>query len=89
MYIPSEIESKNLGFGKYMFEDIPAASYDLYVSYGSFSDIVKVDVPESAEIVSIKFSAEYDLVTELFDLYGNPVLNGDQEIDIIRNSKTC
>jgi len=36
MYIPSEIESKNLGFGKYMFEDIPAASYDLYVSYGRF-----------------------------------------------------
>jgi len=87
MHIPSEIESKNLGSGKYMFEDIPAASYDLYVSYGSFSDIVKVDVPESGETVSVKFSAEYDLVTELFDSHGNPVLNGDQEIDIIRNGK--
>lgn len=87
MYRSSEILSRSIGSGKYLFEKIPAAAYDLHISYGSFSDNININVPEVGDSTSIEFSAEYELVTELFDSQGNPISDGDKKVNIIRSGK--
>lgn len=85
MYNPWEITPENIGLGKYLFRDLPTASYELRISYGGFFDIKNIDIPETGDSTSIRFTATFDLSTELFDSRGNPIQDSNQKIDIIRN----
>ena len=87
MYSYSEIPPKSLGSGKFIFKNIPKAEYELYISYGSFSDKLNIEIKDKDEFANIKFSARYDLSTELYDSYGSKITDKKQEIDIIRNGK--
>ena len=87
MYIDSEIIPENLGYGIYFFKNIPEATYDLIISFGSFTDKKIVNIPNNGKTEEIKFSAHFNLKNEIFDSYGNQIKDGEQEIDIIRNNK--
>ena len=73
--------------GEYLFEKIPAAEYILYLSHGSFSDEIEINVPTKEKVANIEFKANYDLSIELFDSLGTPISNENKKIDIYRNGK--
>ena len=83
---PLRITPVDIGHGKYIFGDLPAATYELQISYGSFFDIKTIDVPEISD-TSIRFTAIFDISTELFDIRGDPIQDDNQRMDIIRNGR--
>jgi len=85
---PLEITPEDTGSGRYAFKNLPAASYKLEISYGSFSDEKIIDVPKIGETTTIKFTAKFDLSTELFDSRGDPISNKNLKIDIMREGQT-
>jgi hypothetical protein len=80
--IPEEIEQ-----GKFLFEDIPSGGYKLQISYANFIDEKALDLPYDNDLVIFKFSAEFNLVVDLFDLRANPLLENDINFEILRNGK--
>jgi len=85
MYDQIEIMPKNVGNGKYIFEKLPAAAYDIHISYGGFSDKESIIVPETGGYISMEFSALFDITTELFNSHGENLKANTQEISIFRN----
>jgi len=81
--LPTSIES-----GVYRFEDVPAAPYELHISYGGFSDTKTIHVPETGETTSMIFSATFDLNIEVFDARGNALRDEHQRIRIERDGIT-
>ena len=87
MYDQTEIMPKNIGNGKYIFEKLPAAAYDIHISYGGFSDKESIIVPETGDSISMEFSALFDITTELFNSYGENLQDNTQEISIFRSGR--
>jgi hypothetical protein len=77
----------DLGFGRYLFKDLPEASYNLYISYGGFSEIFTIDVPIENGLVDIKFNAEFDFKTLLYDSRGNRIDSKGKYINVFRENK--
>ena len=84
MYRPLEIIPKDMGNGKYLFERLPAATYEFQISYGAFSDRKTIHVPEDGNHASIIFTANFDLTTELLNSRGEHVQEVNHKIEIIR-----
>ena len=76
------------GKGLFSFEGIPAGDYNLQISYGDFVDDVHVTVPDSGNIIQIKFSAVFDLTIDLFDSKGNTLTDNDIKFRISRDNQT-
>lgn len=87
MYETVELLPEDLGFGKYVFTNLPISNYDLRISFGGYSDVINIDVPNDEDIIDVKFGAEFDLTTELLDSRGSPLEKYDKKIDIIRQRK--
>lgn len=85
MYDQIEIMPKNVGNGKYIFEKLPAAAYDIHISYGGFSDKESIIVPDTGDYISMEFSVLFDITTELFNSHGENLKVNTQEINIFRN----
>ncbi|MCK5259339.1 MAG: carboxypeptidase regulatory-like domain-containing protein, partial [Thermoplasmatales archaeon] len=84
MYRPLEIIPKNMGNGKYLFERLPAATYEFQISYGAFSDSKTIHVPKDGNHVNIRFTANFDLTTELLNSRGEHIQEVNHKIEIIR-----
>jgi hypothetical protein len=82
---PIELIPEDIGNGKYLFKDLPAAKYKLHISYGRFTDELYIDVPEDGDTSDIKFTALFDLNTLLLDSRGNEIQDENYKINIIRN----
>lgn len=82
---PVEIfASEKLGDGKYIFKNLLPATYQINVSYKSFSVEETVRIPSEKE-KSLIIPAEYDIKIYSFDSRG--VLLNDVKISISRDSK--
>lgn len=85
MQNPVELSSQDLNSGKYKFDNLLASNYKLYISFGRFSDEMLIDVPTDEDFTCIKFSAAFDLKTELLDSRGDIIENNNFKLDIKRN----
>jgi len=85
---PIDLIPENLKNGKYLFKDLPAAKYELSVSYGRFYDQMIVDLPEDGDSANIKFTAFFDLSSEILDSRGSPINDNNAYIIIEREGKT-
>jgi hypothetical protein len=74
--------------GTFYFQRIPAGEYTLQVSYGDFMDKQFVKIPNANNIIHMKFTAEYNLVIDLFDSKGNHIGDTDVEFKVIRKGQT-
>jgi len=74
-------------FGKIVFKKLPPTTYQFYMSYGGYSDETIIDVPIVEDSISIEFPVIFDLEICLYDSYGAPLENGNQNIEIIRNGR--
>jgi len=84
---PVQLSPQDIGNGQYLFDNILEAPYDLYISYGSFSDVFPIKVSKESTDFDINFEALYDLKFSLFDSRGNPIENNNKEMSIYRGSK--
>ena len=87
MYYPQEIIPYYDGNGKYNFEKLPPAKYELHMSFGPFSDKKTIIIPENRDSVDIKFNAEFDLFVELYNSRGEYLYDENIKIKIIRNNE--
>ncbi len=78
--IPEEIEA-----GSFIFKDIPSKKYKLQIIYANFVDEKIIDFPKDGTHFSVQFSAEFDLVVDLFDSRANPLIDEDIDFKILRN----
>jgi len=85
MYDTLEITPKDIGNGKYLFERLPASTYDLQISYGTSMDRKTIHVPGDGDDVSMKFTANFDLKTELLNSHGEQILDDNPKIEISRD----
>ncbi|NHJ38404.1 MAG: PEGA domain-containing protein [Asgard group archaeon] len=85
MYNQIDIIPKELGSGKYLFKNLPASLYKLYISYGRFSNVLEINLPDDGDSASIKFTATFDLNTIVFDSRGSPVNDEKLKINIKRD----
>jgi len=77
--IPREVSS-----GKYLFTKIPSAFYDLHISYGSFSDMFHIKLP-NVKYLDIKFRAKYDLSISLLDSRGSSIDLDGKKMTLFRD----
>jgi len=84
---PIELIPKDVGEGIYVFNDLPAAKYKFFITYGRFSDELYIDVPEDGAFSYVKFSALFEFKTNLLDSRGNSIQNQDFKINIIRDGE--
>jgi len=84
MYRPLEIIPKNMGNGKYLFERLPAATYEFHISYGTFLDIKTIHIPGDGDYANIRFAANFDLTTELLNSRGEYIQDINHKIEITR-----
>lgn len=87
MDIQTELIPKEVRNGNYLFEKLLPAKYRLFISYGRFSDESYINLPDDGDSSEIKFSAVFDLNTELYDSQGNRIQDANLKIDIERNKK--
>lgn len=73
---PVELTPEYLGGGRYLFEKLPAASYVLQISFGSYVKTKALQVPECGETTHIRFAATAALRVKLLNSRGE-VLSGD------------
>ena len=84
MLRPFEIIPQDMGNGRYLFERLPVSTYEVHISYGTYSDIKTIHVPEDGNYANIKFSANFDLTTELLNSRGEYIQDLDKKIEITR-----
>ena len=82
-----QIFSENLGFGRYIFRNIPGAEYDFYLIQGSHLQKIKIQIPNKDNIIEIDFTAKYNLLTDLFDRRGNQIDKLNKKIIISRENE--
>ena len=75
MFSPVEIYPVEISSGKYFFEKLPKAFYELQVSYGSYNQVFSIKIPEDDNFFNLKFEALYTLKTSLFDSRGSNIDN--------------
>ncbi len=88
MQNPIEIIPDKIGPGRYFFEKLPSALFELRISYGSFSDKKTIYIPDDGDSANIDFSAVFNLGVELYNSRGEPLSGDDLEIKIIRDGQT-
>jgi hypothetical protein len=86
MSSPVEIYPIKTGDGKYLFEKLPKACYDLHLSYGGYSQVFSIKIPYDKETLDVKFEATYTLETSLFDSRGNSIEKNGRYLSIYRES---
>jgi hypothetical protein len=84
MIIPVDILPIKIGNGKYLFEKLPSANYELNVLYGSFSDKKSLIIPDIGNFVNMKFNALYNLNTKLYNSHGENIIDNDLELIVLR-----
>ena len=84
---PIEIIPEDMRNGIYLFNDLPAAKYKFHISYGRFTDELYIDVPEDGEFSNVKFTALFDLKTNLLNSRGNLIQDENFKINVIRNGE--
>jgi hypothetical protein len=85
MGTPIELTPENLGGGKFLFKNLPASDYTLFISYGRFSNELDINVPDDENSQVIKFTATFDLRNEVLDSRGSPINCKDLRINIKRD----
>jgi len=85
MFTPVEIYPVEISSGKYFFEKLPKAFYDLHVSYGSYYKIYSIKIPEDGDFFNLKFEALYSLDTSLFNSRGSNIDSNGKYLSIYRN----
>jgi hypothetical protein len=86
MSLPFEINPLKVSSGKYIFENLPKANYELQIEYGSFYEIFPVKIPYDNEVLEVKFGAKYSLKTLLFDSRGIAIDSSEKYLTIYRSS---
>ena len=84
MKIPFDILPIELGNGKYFFDKLPSANYELQVLYGSFLDKKSLLFPDIGNFINMEFNALYNLKTELYTSHGENLNNIDIELMVLR-----
>ena len=72
--------------GRYLFNHIPEGEYVVQVSYGTFTDEFDVVVPVKGELLSLMFSAIYDLSLDIRDARGDTLSGWDVSYDVLRDT---
>ncbi len=83
-----QITPKDNDRGSFIFESVPAGDYHLQISFGEFVDDVHITIPNSGNLIQMKFSALFNLIIDLFDSKGNMLVNDDIEFVIFRDNQT-
>ncbi len=84
---PIELIPQDVGDGIYIFNDLPAAKYKFHISYGRFTDELYIDVPEDGDSTRIKFTALFDLNTNLLNSRGIQIQDENYKINVIRSGE--
>lgn len=87
MAIAKDLTPDEVINGENLFKKLPMANYKLYISYGRFTDEMYIDVPEDGDSQSIKFSAVFDLDTDLLDYHGNALQDKNLKLNVKREGK--
>jgi len=82
-----ELIPQDLGYGIFIFNDLPTAKYKFFISYGRFIDELYIDIPEDGDSTDFKFSALFNLRTNLLNSRGNPIEDNNIKINVIRNGE--
>lgn len=82
-----DLQPRETEKGIYFFDNLPVAKYRFLISYGGFTDELYIDVPEDGTVSYVKFSALYDLKTNLLDSRGNPIQDEKFKINVMRNGE--
>ncbi|MDH7507212.1 MAG: hypothetical protein QHH15_05445 [Candidatus Thermoplasmatota archaeon] len=85
---PTDIFPNENKSGNFIFNNLPPATYKLYISYGRFYDYLDVKIPNNLDSVNLNFSAIFDLNIKLFDLNGNFIQDDKLKLDVKRNENT-
>ncbi len=70
MLKPSEIQPEYLGEGRYLFQDIPAATYTLELTYGGYKKVEEINIPEVGDRYSTSFDDTNSLKVEILNIRG-------------------
>jgi len=79
-----EIYPERHANGKYYFSDIPAASYDIHISYGGYTKSKTIDIPSAGDLIDLRFSYTTDLSFELLTIRGESYEDDTLNIEIKR-----
>jgi len=71
--------------GKYIFKNLPSATYELYISYGSYSNIKEIKIENNKKYVDLDFKALFNLDIDILDSRGNNVEDEIYKVNIYRN----
>ena len=84
MQVLTDLKPEEIKPGKYLFRNLPEAPYELYISYGAFSDKKTIKIP-TIQSERISFTAKYELTTSLYDSRGDFNAGNNQKFEIIRD----
>jgi hypothetical protein len=73
--------------GLFFFQGVPIGDYTLQISYGDFTDVQHIKVPDTNNIIQMQFTALFDLTIDLFDSKGNRVNDNDITLQVIRDGQ--
>lgn len=71
--------------GIFFIKSIPAGNYKLQITYANFVDEKLLNLPEDGDFISMKFTAIFNLVIDLFDSRGSPILDEVINYKIVRD----
>ena len=86
MEAPTNIFSKEIEPGAYLFTNLPKARYKIQISYKDFLDEGTFQIPDDGDKVQMEFSPMFQLTTTVFDSRGSTV--SKMAIDITRAEKS-
>ena len=78
------LPDETIGQGKYMFYNLPAARYDIQISYGGFLDKSTIQIPKEGNAITMDFSANYKLMPVILNSWGEVINDNIIRITIFR-----
>jgi hypothetical protein len=78
------LPDETIGRGEYMFNNLPAAKYNITVSYGSFLDKTTIQLPQEGNAITMDFSANYKLMPIILNSWGETINDDQLRIKIFR-----
>lgn len=87
MEIINEIQPSKKDNGIYFFKNLPSATYNVHVSYGSYSLVEEIRIDSKDKNLDLQFKALYPLNIDILDSRGNDIDDADYSIDIYRNKR--
>jgi hypothetical protein len=85
MDVPIDLTPNDMGGGKFLFKNLPASDYNLFISYGRFLNKLDINVLAEGNSATIKFTAVFDLSNEVLDSRGSPINDEKLKINIKRD----